>query len=194
MQTRKAVAAVAVASFAVIGLGTAVHASVLDQATTGGAGVVQTANGANPKPDHGKKWYWVKDDGSLVAIDDNNVGPFQGCHNFVPVNGVGGQVPVKDIAGIVGLDNDGNKATVVKTCEQDSEQVNEKKWYRAHGGLVSVSNNNVGPFQVCHNEVPVNGVGGQVPVSGIAGILGLGNDGNVTEVMNTCEQGSTQHN
>ena len=44
------------------------------------------------------------------------------------------------------------------------------------------------------SEVPVNGVGGQVPVSDLAGVLGLGNSGNAVDTLKTCEQDSTQNN
>ncbi|TDO54636.1 hypothetical protein EV643_101426 [Kribbella sp. VKM Ac-2527] len=201
--TRKIAAAAAVATVATLGLATVVSANMIDDATKGATAPSGLADAASLASkgygDNGKdkKWYWVKDNGSLVAIDDNNVGPFQACHNFVPVNGVGGQVPVTDITGIIGLWNNGNSATAVKTCEQDSEQNNDGKgkWYRVgNDGLISVSENNVGPFQVCHNEVPVNGVGGQVPVSDLAGVLGIGNNGNSVDTLKTCEQESEQNN
>ncbi|TDD29402.1 hypothetical protein E1218_04135 [Kribbella turkmenica] len=192
--TRKIAAAAAVATVATLGLATVVSANMIDDAksTTGLADAASLASKGYGKG--GKHWYWVKGDGSLVSVDQNNLGPFQACHNFVPVNAVGGQVPVTDITGIVGLSNDGNSATAVKTCELDSEQ-NNSKWYRVgDDGLVSVSRNNVGPFQVCHNDVPVNAVGGQVPVSDLAGVLGLGNDGNSVDVLKTCELDSEQDN
>ncbi|WP_433163570.1 hypothetical protein [Kribbella sp. CA-247076] len=192
--TRKIAAAAAVATVATLGLATVVSANMIDDAksNTGLADAASLASKGYGKG--GKHWYWVKGDGSLVSVDQNNVGPFQACHNFIPVNAVGGQVPVTDITGIVGLSNDGNSATAVKTCELDSEQ-NNGKWYRVgDDGLVSVSRNNVGPFQVCHNDVPVNAVGGQVPVSDLAGILGLGNDGNSVDVLKTCELDSEQDN
>ncbi|HET6293736.1 MAG TPA: hypothetical protein VFG33_10180 [Kribbella sp.] len=203
--TRKIAAAAAVATVATLGLATVVSANMLTdsgatdatKATSGLADAASLASKGGYGDAKDKKWYWVKDNGSLVAIDDNNVGPFQACHNFVPVNGVGGNVPVTDITGIVGLFNDGNSATAVKTCEQDSKQNNDGKgkFYRVgDDGLVSVSENNVGPFQVCHNEVPVNGVGGNVPISDLTGILGLGNDGNSTDSLKTCEQESAQNN
>jgi hypothetical protein len=195
--TRKIAAAAAVATVATLGLATVVSANVLDDTQKKAADTAGLADAASlASKGYGKaKWNWVKSDGSLVSVDQNNVGPFQACHNFVPVNAVGGQVPVTDIVGVVGLWNDGNSATAVKTCEQDSKQTNHGKWYRmGDDGLLSVSNNNVGPFQVCHNEVPVNAVGGQVPVSDLTGILGLGNDGNSVDSLKTCEQDSEQNN
>jgi hypothetical protein len=196
--TRKIAAAAAVATVATLGLATVVSANIVDDATKANSGLADAASAAskaNGDEGLGKVWYWVKGDGSLAAIDGNNVGPFQGCHNFVPVNGVGGNVPVTDITGIVGLSNDGNSATAVKTCELDSEQANGSNWYRiGDDGMVSVSRNNVGPFLVCHNEVPVNGVGGNVPVDDLTGILGLDNDSNSADSLKTCELDSAQGN
>jgi hypothetical protein len=188
--TRKIVAAAAVATVATLGLATVVSANVLDDTQkkaqdTGLADAASLASKAYGN-DHGGKWWWVRKDGALVAVDGNAVGPFQACHNFVPVNGVGGQVPVNDITGLVGIGQDGNSVTAVKTCETDSKN-NTHKWYRAEGGLISVSNNAVGPFQACHNTVPVNGVGGQVPVSNLTGLLGIGQDGNSADSLETCE-------
>ena len=199
--TRKIAAAAAVATVATLGLATVVSANVLDdtQKKAADTGLADAASLASKKTGYGdhsspKKWYAIQDDGSLIALDDNNVGPFQACDNFVPVNVLGVQVPVKDIVGIVGLSNDGNSATAVKTCEQEAGQNHKGKWYRAgDDGLISVSDNNVGPFQVCHNEVPVNVLGVQVPVSDLAGVLGLGNDGNSVDQLKTCEQEAGQN-
>jgi hypothetical protein len=204
--TRKIAAAAAVATVATLGLATVVSANVLGdtKATAGLADAASRVSKATAMD--AMQWYWVQGDGDLVSMDANNVGPFQACHDFVPVNGVGGQVPVEDITGVVGIGQDGNTATAVKTCEQGNTQTNgndiikpangvDGTWYRiGDDGLVSVSNNNVGPFQACHNNVPVNGVGGQVPVSDLAGVLGLGNDANAVDQLKTCEQDSAQDN
>ncbi|WP_432943196.1 hypothetical protein ACQPXM_40010 [Kribbella sp. CA-253562] len=191
--TRKIAAAAAVATVATLGLATVVSANMIDD-TKANSGLADTVSAASKGygAKGGHKWYAVDRDGGLIAIDNNNVGPFQACDNFIPVNAVGVQVPVKDIVGIVGLGNDGNSATAVKTCEQEVGQ--NHKWYRAgDDGLISVSDNNVGPFQVCHNDVPVNAVGVQVPVSDLAGVLGLGNDANAVEQLKTCEQEAGQN-
>jgi hypothetical protein len=195
--TRKIAAAAAVATVATLGLATVVSANVLDDtqkkaADTGLADAASLASKGYSKA--AKQWYWVKGDGSLVAVDHNTVGPFQACHNFVPVNAVGGQVPVTDIVGVVGLLNDGNSVTAVKTCEQNTKQNNDQYYRMGDDGLLSVSDNVVGPFQVCHNEVPVNAVGGQVPISDLTGILGLGNDDNSVDALKTCEQDTNQSN
>jgi hypothetical protein len=193
--TRKIAAAAAVATVATLGLATVVSANMIDDNTKATSGLPDAASLAGKAAGGlgGKQWYWVHGDGSLAAIDNNNVGPFQACHNFVPVNAVGGQVPVNDITGIVGFNQGGNSATAVKTCELDSKQTNQ--WYRVgDDGLVSVSRNNVGPFQVCHNEVPVNAVGAQVPVSDIGSLLGFNQVGNSVDSLKTCELGSEQNN
>jgi hypothetical protein len=131
----------------------------------------------------------VKDGGSLVPVKGSIVGPFQACQNIVPVDGVGGQVTVTGVVGVVGVV--GTSVTAVKTCGQGSTQASGD-WYRLGAdGVVSVSGNNAGPFQVCHNEIPVDGVTDQLPVSDLAGILGLGNG---ADVLKTCDQGASQHN
>lgn len=195
--TRKIAAAAAVATVATLGLATVVSANVLDDATqkAQGTGLADAASVASKGYGKGgPSWHWIKKDGSLVAVDDNNVGPFQACHNFGSGTGIGGNVPVSDVVGIVGWGNDGNSITAVKTCEQDSEQ-NNHKWYKADShGLVSVSNNNVGPFQACHNELSATGIGGNVPITNLSGILGLDNDGNSIDSLKTCELESEQDN
>jgi hypothetical protein len=196
--TRKIAAAAAVATVATLGLATVVSANMIDDGTAKAnsslADAASVASKVTKATDGLPQWYWVKSDGSLVAVIGNLVGPFQGCQNFVPVNGVGGQVPVTDITGVVGLLNDGSSVTAVKTCVQDSTQAD--KWYRmGNDGLLSVSRKNVGPFNVCHNEVPVDGLGDQVPLSDLTSLLdlGLGNVDNSTDVLKTCEQ-LTQNN
>ncbi|WBQ05719.1 hypothetical protein [Kribbella sp. CA-293567] len=183
--TRKIAAAAAVATVATLGLATVVSANMIDDTTKGANAADASALTGYAKG--GKHWYWVKGNGGLVAVDNTNLGPFQACHNNVPVNAVGGQVPVSDVTGIVGIFSSGNQATAVKTCELDSK-TNSSKWYRVgDDGLVSVSNTNVGPFQACHNNIPVNAVGGQVPISDIAALLGLGSHHNSVDTLKTCE-------
>lgn len=63
-----------------------------------------------------------------------------------------------------------------------------------HGALVNVSDNNVGPVQVCNNDVPVNVGGLQVPVSELAAVGGLGGDGDTGAVTKGCGQASQQDN
>ncbi|GAA1566281.1 hypothetical protein GCM10009789_19700 [Kribbella sancticallisti] len=189
--TRKIAAAAAVATVATLGLATVVSANMIDDNTKATSGLADAASLASKGYGKGgKHWYWVKGNGSLVSITDNNVGPFQACHNFIPVNAVGGQVPVTDITGILGIGQGHNSATAVKTCEQDSEN-NGGKWYRvSDGGLVEVAKNNVGPFQACHNDIPINAVGGQVPISDVTALVGIGQVGNSVDSLKTCEQDS----
>jgi hypothetical protein len=193
--TRKIAAAAAVATVATLGLATVVSANMIDNGTSATSGLTD-ASAIKGYAKGGKTWYGVKDNGGLVSLNDNNVGPFQACHNDVPINAVGGSAAVDDIVGIVGISNDNNHATAVKTCEQGSEQNNNGgKWYRVgDDGLVSVSRNNVGPFQACHNNVPINAVGGAAAVNTISGILGFDNDNNTTDILKTCEQDSEQNN
>jgi hypothetical protein len=194
--TRKIVAAAAVATVATLGLATMVSANVLDDAQKKAqdTGLADAASAASKGYDTGHaRWWGVKKDGSLVAIDRNDLGAVQACHNFGAGTGIGGTVPAEDITGIVGWGNDGNSVTAVKTCEQSNEQ--NRKWYKADGnGVVSVSDNKVGPWQVCHNEIDATGIGGTVPLTNPTGILGLDNDGNSVDSLKTCEQSNEQNN
>ena len=62
---------------------------------------------------------------AILAVDDNNVGPFQVCHNDVPVNVIGVQVPVDEIVGALGLlGNSDNSAILVNNCSQVNIQDN----------------------------------------------------------------------
>ncbi|WP_329004341.1 hypothetical protein OHA18_13190 [Kribbella sp. NBC_00709] len=194
--TRKIVAAAAVATVATLGLATMVSANVLDDAQQKAqvTGLADAASAASKgyDMDHAR-WWGVHKDGSLVALDRNDLGAVQACHNFGAGTGIGGTVPAEDITGIVGWGNDGNSVTAVKTCEQSNEQ--NRKWYKADGnGVVSVSDNKVGPWQVCHNEVDATGIGGTVPLTNPTGILGLDNDGNSVDSLKTCEQSNEQNN
>lgn len=62
-------------------------------------------------------------------------------------------------------------------------------------GIINANDNQV-PIQACNNNVPVNGgaIAGQVPVNDIAGMLGIGADGNTATVSDDCDQNSKQHN
>ena len=193
--TRKIAAAAAVATVATLGLATVVSANVLDdtQQKAQDTGLADAASMASKAYGH-KGWYGIKRDGGLLAIDDNNVGPFQACHLFGSGTGIGGNVPASDVVGVVGVWNNGNSVTAVKTCEQGNTQANHK-WYKmGDNGLLSVSRNNVGPWQACHNELSATGIGGNVPLTNLSGVLGLGNNGNSVDTLKTCEQDSEQNN
>jgi hypothetical protein len=194
--TRKIAAAAAVATVATLGLATVVSANVLDdtQKKAQDSGLADAASVASKAYGGNHGWYGVKRDGKLVALDDNNIGPFQACHLFGSGTGIGGNVPASDVTGVVGFFNDGNSVTAVKTCEQGNDQAN-RKWYKmGDDGVVSVSRNNVGPFQACHNELSATGIGGNVPLTNLAGVLGAFNNGNSIDTLKTCEQDSTQNN
>ena len=197
--TRKIVIAAAAATVATLGVASFAGANMLDDAQkkaqdTGLADTVSAVSQQGGSYDAGHaRWWGVKKDGSLVAIDRNDLGAVQACHNFGAGTGIGGTVPAEDITGIVGWGNDGNSVTAVKTCEQSNEQ--NRKWYKADGnGVVSVSDNKVGPWQVCHNEIDATGIGGTVPLTNPVGILGLDNDGNSVDSLKTCEQSNEQNN
>lgn len=62
----------------------------------------------------------------LVSVDNNNVQVTgQACDNNVPVNVLGVQVPVQDIAGILGFKTKGSQGEAGNTtCTQTTPQVN----------------------------------------------------------------------
>ncbi|MFF1818663.1 hypothetical protein ACFVWG_15275 [Kribbella sp. NPDC058245] len=193
--TRKIAAAAAVATVATLGLATVVSANMLD-GTTQATDLANQASSVSKGYANGggKHWAFVKKDGGLVGIDGNRVGPFQACHNTGSVAGIGGAVNAEDVLAIVGWDNNNNSVTAVKTCEQGTKQDNSK-WYRVgNDDLVSVSDNRVGPFQVCHNDVAGSVIGGAVPIGTIAGILGFDNNDNAIDSLKTCEQATSQNN
>lgn len=150
--------------------------------------------------DEGTRWYGVKKSGGLVEITDNNLGPFQACNNDVPINAVGGAVDASGLFAILG--SDGNSLTEIRNCDQSSAQLNDghgavpankAAWYKleSDGSLVNIEDNNIGPFQVCNNDVPINAVGGAGVISGLVGIL---SDGNSAEMVRACSQESLQDN
>ncbi len=58
-------------------------------------------------------------------------------------------------------------------------------------GIVNVSDNTVQvPIQVCNNYVPVNVLGVQVPIQGVAGNVAVGSDGDgeATVSPNSCQE------
>ncbi|GAB3942474.1 hypothetical protein GCM10029976_063520 [Kribbella albertanoniae] len=196
--TRKIAAAAAVATVATLGLATVVSANVLDdtQKKAEVGGLADAASVASKGYGHGggKQWYWVKRDGGLVGVDNNVIGPFQACHNQGSVAGIGAAGNADDVLAIIGWDNNGNSVTAVKTCEQGTKQNNGNKWYRMSNDLVSVSDNSVGPFQACHNDVAVAGIGAAGNIGTIAGILGFDNNANAIDSLKTCEQATSQNN
>ncbi|HZX07086.1 hypothetical protein [Kribbella sp.] len=196
--TRKIVIAAAAATVATLGVASFAGANMLDDAQKKAQvqglsdQVSALSQGGGYDSDHAR-WWGMHKDGSLVALDRNDLGAVQACHNFGAGTGIGGTVPAQDITGIIGWGNNGNSITAVKTCEQDNQQ--NRKWYKADGnGVVSVSDNKVGPWQVCHNEIDATGIGGTVPLTNPTGILGLDNSGNSIDSLKTCEQSNEQNN
>lgn len=155
----------------------------------------------NVAPNEDMRWYGVsKAGGSLIELSDNNFGPFQACNNDVPINAVGGAVDASGLFAILG--SDGNSLTEIRNCDQVNSQYNDDQgpvtldqasWYQmgGDGSLVEISDNNVGPFQVCNNDVPINAVGGAGVISGLVGIL---SDNNSAEFVRACSQDSVQDN
>lgn len=199
------------------------------------------------------------DDGSSVvdASDNNAQVPAQVCHNHVPVNVLGVQVPVQEIAAAVGLpigSDESSSSGPDSSCDQASGQENHGGSGQKNGGpgqendeegpqpadknpehhsdeggyqndeprrgndglipllpvsaatanddddssVVDASDNNVQALaQVCHNHVPVNVLGVQVPVQEIAASLGLpiGSDESPSSGPDSsCDQASGQEN
>lgn len=60
----------------------------------------------------------------LVNVHDNQA-QVQACNNNVPVNAVGGQVPIDDVLGALGIGADGNTAVIDDSCHQDAHQAND---------------------------------------------------------------------
>ncbi len=103
-------------------------------------------------------------------------------------------MPASDVVGVVGFWNNGNWSPPSRPASRATTQANHK-WYKmGDNGLLSVSRNNVGPWQACHNELSATGIGGNVPLTNLSGVLGLGNNGNSVDTLKTCEQDSEQNN
>ena len=164
--TRKTSPLQRVATVATLGLATVVSANILDDAqqkaqVTGLADAVSSASkGYARRPSslvraRRRTARWSPSTATTSARS-------RPATTSVPVNASAAQCRSQDITGIVGWGNDGNSVTAVKTCEQSNEQ--NRKWYKADSnGVVSMSDNKVGPLQVCHNEISVTGIGGTGP-------------------------------
>lgn len=171
-----------------------VGGQVAGEALAGAAGAVAEGTGAVAENSKDCEQFGAQLDGGndgdgagernvngLVNVHDNNVqAPVQACNNFVPVNGVGGQVAGEELTGALGVlgnDTEVDSAANSKGCAQGSEQDDADgagDGDRNTNGLVNVSDNDVQvPLQGCNNYVPVNGVGGQVTGEEVTGALGL---------------------
>ncbi|WP_405062895.1 hypothetical protein OG474_14995 [Kribbella sp. NBC_01505] len=192
--TRKIAAAAAVATVATLGLATVVSANMLDGASQATNLADQVSSTSKGYGHGGKAWYFVKRDGGLVGVDGNRVGPFQACDNKAALNGIGAAITGDDVLAIVGLGDNNSSITAVKTCEQGTKQDNSK-WYRVgNDDLISVSDNRVGPFQACHNDVAGSVIGAAGTVDTIGALLGLGDNNQAIDSLKTCEQGTSQNN
>ena len=171
-----------------------VGGQVAGEALAGAAGAVAEGTGADAKNSKDCEQFGAQLDGDndgdgdgernvngLVNVHDNNVQvPVQACNNFVPVNGVGGQVAGEELTGALGVlgnDTEVDSAGNSKSCDQGTEQDDSDgagDGDRNTNGLVNVSDNNVQmPVQGCNNYVPVNAVGGQVTGEEVTGALGF---------------------
>lgn len=84
------------------------------------------------KVSHSEKQWQSEDDfhnsSGLINVSDNNVQVTgQVCNNDVPVNAVGGQAPIDEIAGAIGILNQGDVESSpqqIDNCAQDTDQEN----------------------------------------------------------------------
>ncbi len=67
----------------------------------------------------------VHDDAPAVVDAHENQVPVQACNNNVPVNVLGVQAPVHDVAGGVGLVAEDTHATAKDNCDQAADQQND---------------------------------------------------------------------
>lgn len=196
-----------------------VGGQVAGEALAGAAGAVAEGTGADAENSKDCEQFGAQLDGDddadddggvgggeenvngLVNVNDNNVQvPVQACNNFVPVNGVGGQVAGEEVTGALGVlgnDTEVDNGANSKDCAQNSEQddADAGDGDRSTNGLVNVSDNNVQvPLQGCNNYVPVNGVGGQVTGEEVTGALGLiaGDTRAGSSSSKSCDQNSGQ--
>jgi hypothetical protein len=149
---------------------------------------------------------------SVLNISGNQL-PIQACNDVVPVNGVGGDVPLAGIAAALSALSAGstNIASSDTSCHQSSAQADTTTTtttgtdsgtgtgHRSAGGnsnsVVNLSNNQL-PIQLCNDTVPVNGVGGLVPAQGLAGALSILSPGSITSAFqdSSCTAASNQTN
>jgi hypothetical protein len=131
---------------------------------------------------------------SLVNASNNQI-PVQACGNDVYGNVIGGQVPVQGDALVASLLSPGSvtkaKAINNRGCTEMNNQQNK------HGddgsNLVNAANNQI-PVQVCGNDVFINGIGGQVPLYGLAGAISVLSPASVTKSTAVNNQGCSSAN
>jgi hypothetical protein len=158
---------------------------------------------------------------SVLNISGNQL-PIQACNDVVPVNGVGGDVPLAGIAAALSVLSAGstNLASSDTSCHQSSAQADTTTTTtgtdagtgtgtgtdsgtgtgrQSAGGnsnsVINLSNNQL-PIQLCNDTVPVNGVGGLVPAQGLAGVLSILSPGSILSAFqdSSCTATSDQTN
>jgi len=127
--------------------------------------------------------------GGLVNVSNNQV-PVQACGNDVDINGIGGQVPAEGDALVGSLLSPGSVTKAKATDNRGCGMINNQSdaGGRSSGGLANVANNQV-PVQFCGNEGMGNVIGGQVPLTGLAGALAIASPFSVTSADATNNQG-----
>ncbi len=131
---------------------------------------------------------------SLVNVSNNQV-PAQVCGNDVYGNVIGGQVPVEGDALVASLLSPGSvtkaKAINNRGCTEMNNQQNKSG--DDGSSLVNAANNQI-PVQVCGNDVFINGIGGQVPLYGLAGAISVLSPASVTKSTAVNNQGCSSAN
>jgi hypothetical protein len=155
------------------------HVLVLGVATAGLIGLGAPMAGAAT----------VSGPSSLVNVSNNQV-PLQLCGNDVYGNVIGGQVPVAGDALVASLLSPGSYTVAKGVNNRGCVELNNQQNKHGDDGasLVNVANNQI-PVQVCGNDVFINGIGGQVPLYGLAGALSVLSPASVTKATAVNNQG-----
>lgn len=130
---------------------------------------------------------------SVVNVSNNQV-PIEACGNDAYGNIIGGQVPAQGDAVVGSLLSPGSvtkaKAVNNRGCEMKNNETNR---HDDEGGLVKATGNQV-PVEACGNDLFINGIGGQVPLYGLAGALSVLSPGSVTKSSAVNNQGCKMKN
>jgi hypothetical protein len=163
------------------------HVLVLGVATAGLIGLGAPMAGAAT----------VSGPSSLVNVSNNQI-PLQLCGNDVYGNVIGGQVPVAGDALVASLLSPGSYTVAKGVNNRGCVELNNQQNKHGDGAsLVNVSDNQI-PVQVCGNDVFINGIGGQVPLYGLAGAISALSPSSVTKATAVnnqgCDSASNQQN
>jgi hypothetical protein len=155
------------------------HVLVLGVATAGLIGLGAPMAGAAT----------VSGPSSLVNVSNNQI-PLQLCGNDVYGNVIGGQVPVAGDALVASLLSPGSYTVAKGVNNRGCVELNNQQNKHGDDGasLVNASDNQI-PVQVCGNDVFINGIGGQVPLYGIAGAISALSPSSVTKATAVNNQG-----